>query len=133
MALELRVPTERVAPPKDLEIRPKQARAWVESLPLSHSMESGRKILANLCAVNRAKVEFDDRLQLYECYRPIAHVIFDELDAVYGKALLPLPAKCPPPLALLTSPRSTSPTTPAGSHRRPTECASSLTYSRIGS
>jgi hypothetical protein len=100
MALELRVPTERVAPPKDLEIRPKQARAWVESLPLSHSTESGRKILANLCAINRAKVEFDDRLQLYECYRPIAHVIFDELDAVYGKALLPLPAKAREALGL---------------------------------
>ena len=66
MALDLRVPAERIAPPRDLELRPKQARAWVESLPLSQSAEAGRKILANLCAINRTKVEFDDRLQLYE-------------------------------------------------------------------
>ena len=100
MALDLRVPAERVAPPKDLELRPKQAKAWVESLPLSQSADAGRRILANLCAINRAKVEFDDRLQLYETYRPIAHVVFDELDAVYGKSLLPLPTKAREALAL---------------------------------
>lgn len=100
MALDLRIPAERVAPPKDLELRPKQARAWVESLPLSQSTEAGRKILANLSALNRAKVEFDDRLQLLEAYRPVAHVVFDELDAVYGKSMLPLPTKAREALAL---------------------------------
>ena len=100
MALDLRVPAERIAPPRDLELRPKQARAWVESLPLSQSAEAGRKILANLCAINRTKVEFDDRLQLYETYRPVAEVVFDELDAVYGKSLLPLPPKAREALAL---------------------------------
>ena len=100
MALDLRIPTERLAPPRELELRPKHARAWVESLPLSQSTDSGRKILANLGAINRAKVEFDDRLQLLEAYRPIAHVVFDELDAVYGKALLPLPPKAREALVL---------------------------------
>ncbi|MBL0141750.1 MAG: hypothetical protein IPP91_06685 [Betaproteobacteria bacterium] len=100
MALDLRVPTDRIAPPKDLELRPKQAKAWVESLPLSLSAEAGRKILANLCAMNRTKVEFDDRLQILEAYHPIAHVVFDELDAIYGKSLLPLPAKAREALAL---------------------------------
>ena len=100
MALDLRIPTERQAPPKDLELRPKHAKAWVESLPLSQSAEAGRKILANLCAMNRAKVEFDDRLQVCEAYRPVAHVVFDELDAVYGKSLLPLPPKAREALAL---------------------------------
>ena len=100
MALDLRVPTERIAPPKDLELRPKQAKAWVESLPLSQSAEAGRKILGNLVAMNRAKVEFDDRLQLLEAYRPIAHVVFDELDDVYGKSALPLSAKAREALAL---------------------------------
>ena len=47
--LDLRVPTERIAPPKDLEMRPKQAKAWVESLPLAQSVDAGRKLLANLC------------------------------------------------------------------------------------
>ncbi len=100
MALDLRIPTERVAPPRDLELRPKQARAWAESLPLSQSADAGRRILANLCAINRAKVDFDDRLQLLEAYRPTAHVVFDELDAIYGKSPLPLPAKAREALAL---------------------------------
>jgi hypothetical protein len=100
MALELRVPTERVAPPKDLELRPRQAKAWVESLPLSQSVDAGRRILASLCAINRTKVDFDDRLQLLEAYRPIAHVVFEELDAVYGKSPLPLPPAAREALAL---------------------------------
>lgn len=100
MALDLRIPTERVAPPKDLELRPRQAKAWVESLPLSQSMDAGRKILASLCGLNRAKVEYDDRLQILEAYRPIAHVVFDELDAVYGKSSLPLPPKAREALAV---------------------------------
>ena len=100
MALDLRVPTERAAPPKDLELRPKQVKAWVESLPLSQSAEAGRKILANLCAINRTKVDFDDRMQIWEAYRPIAQVVLDELDAVYGKSLLPLPPKAREALAL---------------------------------
>jgi len=28
-----RVPAERVAPPRELEVRPKQVKAWLESLP----------------------------------------------------------------------------------------------------
>ncbi len=100
MALDLRIPTDRAAPPKDVDLRPKQAKAWVESLPLAQSADTGRRILANLCAINRAKVEYDDRLQILEAYRPIAHVVFDELDAVYGKALMPLPAKAREALAL---------------------------------
>ena len=100
MALDLRIPTERVAPPKDLDLRPRQAKAWVESLPLSQSAEAGRAILANLCALNRAKVEFDDRMQILEAYRPVALVVFDELDAVFGKSPLPLPPKAREALAL---------------------------------
>ncbi|MDH5264267.1 MAG: hypothetical protein OEX21_05895 [Betaproteobacteria bacterium] len=100
MALDLRIPAERVTLPRDLEIRPKQAKAWVESLPLSQSTDAGRRILANLCAINRAKVDYDDRLQLLEIYRPVAEVVFDELDAVYGKSLLPLPTKAREALAL---------------------------------
>jgi hypothetical protein len=100
LALDLRVPTERLAPPRDLELRPKQARAWAESLPLAQSAEAGRMILANLSAMNRAKVEFDDRLQLCEAYRPAAQVVFEELDAIYGKAALPLPAKAREALTL---------------------------------
>lgn len=103
MALDLRVPTERAALPAGLELRPKQVRAWIESLPLSQSAEVGRRILANLGATNRARVAFDERLQLLEAYWPIAQTAFEELDAVYGKAALPLPPRAREALALARS------------------------------
>jgi hypothetical protein len=103
MAMELRVPAERLAPPKDLELRPKQAKAWVESLPLSQSADAGHKILANVTTINRARVDFDVRLQLLEAYRPVAGVVLDELEAVYGKSALPLPPRPREALALARS------------------------------
>ena len=39
-------------------------------------------------------------LQLDEADRPVAEVVFDELDAAYGKSLLPLPPKAREALAL---------------------------------
>jgi cyclic-di-GMP-binding protein len=48
------------APP--LEIRPKQAKAWLESLPLAESIETAKKIRVNLAGLSRAKIELDDRL-----------------------------------------------------------------------
>ena len=86
----LSVPSERTAPPKDLEIRPKQVKAWVESLPLAQSLDASRKLCAHLAALNRAKVDVDTRLQILDVYRPVALTALEELDAVYGKATLPL-------------------------------------------
>ena len=34
MTLDLRIPDERLALPKDIDLRPKHAKAWVESLPM---------------------------------------------------------------------------------------------------
>ncbi len=93
MPLDLSVPTERAAPPKDLEIRPKQARAWIESLPLAQSIEAAKKIRANLAAMSRSKIDTDERAQVLEAYRPIVSVVLEELDAVYAKSALPLTAK----------------------------------------
>ena len=52
--------------------------------------DAGRKVLAHLTALNRARVDSDDRLQILETYRPFAVTLFEELEAVYGKATLPL-------------------------------------------
>jgi hypothetical protein len=93
MPLDLTVPADRTSPPKDLEIRPKHAKAWLEALPLARSIEAGRKIRANLAAMSRSKIELDDRLQLLEAYRPITSVILEELDAVYARSALPLTPK----------------------------------------
>jgi hypothetical protein len=90
MPLVLPVPADRAPPPKDLEIRPKQVRAWIDSLPLAHAVDAGRKILAHLTALNRSRVDTDDRLQILEGYRPIARTMIEEMEAIYGKASLPL-------------------------------------------
>ena len=90
MPLVLNFPAERVAPPKDLEIRPKQVKAWIESLPLAQSLDAGRKLCAHLAALNRAKIDLDTRLQILDVYRPTAAVALEELDAIYGKSTLPL-------------------------------------------
>lgn len=101
MAVILSVPAERSAPPKDLEVRPKQVKAWLESLPLARSSaEAGRTLIAHLAAVNRAKIDADDRAQILEAYRPVAHVLLEEMEAIYAKATLPLPPRARDALTL---------------------------------
>ncbi len=90
MPLVLNLPADRAAPPKDLEIRPKQVKAWIEGLPLGQSLDASRKLCAHLAALNRAKLDIDTRLQILDVYRPVAAVALEELDAIYGKSTLPL-------------------------------------------
>ena len=92
MPLQLSTP-DRIAPPKDLEVRPKQVKAWIESLPLAQSLDSTRKMCAHLAALNRAKLDLDSRLQILAAYRPVAAMALEELDALYNKATLPLVPK----------------------------------------
>jgi hypothetical protein len=82
-------PTERAAPPKDLEIRPRQSKAWVDALPIAQPLEAARKLAAYLAAVNRTKVGLEDRIQIFDGARAMATTILDELDAVYGKSSPP--------------------------------------------
>ena len=99
MPLELRVPVERSSPPKDLEVRPKALKAWMEFLPLAQPLEAARILLAHATGVNRAKVETEERIHILEVYRPIADVLFEELDHMYSRAPQPLPARARDALA----------------------------------
>ncbi|MBC8023390.1 MAG: hypothetical protein H7Y14_09745 [Burkholderiales bacterium] len=85
-----RVPAERSAPPRELEVRPKQAKAWIESLPLGQSVETARKMSAHLSGLNRAKIPPEDRVQILDTYRPFAGTVLEELEAVFGKSSMPL-------------------------------------------
>jgi len=100
MPLDLTVPAARAAPPKDLELRPKQAKAWLESLPLAQCLDAGRRVHTNLAAMSRSKIETDDRVALLEAYRPVMSVILEELDAIYAKSSLPLTPKARESLTL---------------------------------
>ena len=96
----LSVPAERTAPPRDLEIRPKHVKAWIESLPLGQSIDAGKKLVTHLASLNRAKMDLDNRLQLLEVYRPVTATLLDDLDAIYSKSTLPLNARALEALSL---------------------------------
>jgi hypothetical protein len=89
----LSVPAERAIPPKDLEIRPRQAKAWVDALPVAQPLDAARKLAAYLATINRSKVGLEDRIQILDASRPMATTILDELDAAYGKSSPPHGAK----------------------------------------
>jgi len=92
MPLQLAVP-ERAAASKDLETRPKQVKAWIDSLPLAQGMDSARRMTQHLAQVNRAKLDQEVRLAILEAYRGAAATALEELDAVYSKVTLPLTPK----------------------------------------
>ena len=93
MALSLSIPLATQPPPKNIELNPKKARAWVESLPLTKTFESGRALAEAVTTINRAKLLAEERVALLEVYRPILQVLLEELDAVYAFATLPLQPK----------------------------------------
>ena len=97
---QLRMPVERAAPPRELEIRPKQVKVWLASLPLAQSLDSAKRLATHLAAINRSKIDLDDRVEILDSYRASAATLLDELDAVYGKAALPLAPRARDALAL---------------------------------
>jgi hypothetical protein len=90
MPLSLSVPVSTRPLPKEIETNPKKARAWVEALPLTKTIDSARAIVANLEAINRGKLLADERVAVVETYRPVVSVLLDELDAIYAFSSLPL-------------------------------------------
>lgn len=100
MPLALSFPAVRTAPPKDLEIRPKQVKAWIDALPLAQVHDSTRKLTTHLATLNRVKLDVDARNQLLEIHRPVAATLLEELEALYEKASLPLAARAREALVL---------------------------------
>jgi cyclic-di-GMP-binding protein len=78
---------------RGVEIRPKALKSWVETLPLSHILDSAKKVYDSLRLYNRAKVEADVRRDVYDVLAPTLKVIFEELDALYAGVGLPLSEK----------------------------------------
>ncbi|MBL8519790.1 MAG: hypothetical protein JNK75_03880 [Betaproteobacteria bacterium] len=93
MALGLNVPVPSQPLPKDIEVNPKKARAWVDTLPLTKTVESAKVLVATLSALNNAKLPAEERVALVDAYRPVLNVLFDELEAIYAYASLPLQAR----------------------------------------
>jgi hypothetical protein len=93
MALALSVPAATQNSPKGLETRPKHAKAWIESLPLTKTIQSGRTVCEHLSELNRARFPAEERLELMEIYHPVLATLLDELEHVFASSQLPLPAK----------------------------------------
>ncbi len=93
MPLSLSVPVSSGSLSKEIETNPKKARAWVESLPLTKTIESTKAIAEKMAALNRGKISAEERIALFEIYRPVVTVLLDELDAIYAYASLPLQPK----------------------------------------
>jgi len=90
MPAVLAIPGTRQAPAADLELRPKALKAWLESLPLAQTLDTSRKLVAYLSALNGARVAPDLRVELMETCRTICEVLLDELDDIYAKSPQPL-------------------------------------------
>jgi hypothetical protein len=88
--MDLTLPFALAAPAPDLEIRPRQVKRWIESLPLNVTFESGRALCRHLAATNRARLENDARLEILEAHRQAAGRILSDLEAMYVAAPLPL-------------------------------------------
>ncbi len=93
LKLKLSVPVSKRSLPKEVATSPRKARAWVESLPLTRATEAARELVQNLDALNHAKLEPEERVAVVDTYRTVAAVIFEELEAIYANANLPLPPK----------------------------------------
>ena len=81
MALSLSVPVSTRSLPKEIETNPKKARIWVESLPLTKTIESANSMIYMLESINRSKFAAEERIELVEIYRPVITVLMDELEA----------------------------------------------------
>lgn len=76
-----------------MEIRPKQARAWLTALPIANSLHTARQIYQALFALNRSELTTQNRLELMELYcGPVASVT-TALQVHFSRVALPLTAK----------------------------------------
>ena len=88
--LSLPVGQQSVGP---IEVYPKQARAWLDSLPIANSIETAHRIYQSLVALNRNKLAMQDRLELMELYRGPVIAACAGLQIHFSKLALPLTPK----------------------------------------
>jgi hypothetical protein len=87
MASRFSIPSATQPPPKGMELHPKKARAWVESLPRTKIIESGRAVPDVPYAIAPNSQQRNELRSLKPTARRAR--LLDELDAVYAFATLP--------------------------------------------
>ncbi len=73
------------------ETNPKEARAWLESLPLADSGEAARDIYQALYTLNRLELATQSRLDLMELYKGPVAMVSSVLQSQFVGLALPLP------------------------------------------
>jgi cyclic-di-GMP-binding protein len=91
MSFRFSVPTVDASANIGAHLRPRQAKPWIDSLPLGDVIGTARAIYTSLYASNRARLDDDDRFKLLEIYRPRLLRVLSELGREYSEATLPLP------------------------------------------
>ncbi len=84
------LPAVDVARTINLDIKPKQAAAWLKKLPLSNPIEAAEELAEYLATANRAKIGHDIRARLAETLAPAAEDCVNALREQYLSAALPL-------------------------------------------
>jgi hypothetical protein len=100
MLLDPSVSVHGRAATAELEIRPRQVKAWIDTLPLAQTVESARQLCEHLSAVNGAKLDPDERLQILEAHRAVATVLLEDLDDLYARAAQPMARRASEALAV---------------------------------
>lgn len=90
MSFKFSVPTVDANASIGSHMRPRQAKAWIESLPSGDPSGSARAIYTSLYAANRARLSDDDRFKLLEIYHPKLLSVLEHLGRDYYEATLPL-------------------------------------------
>jgi len=90
--LNLTIPSKRISA-WVAETDPRNARAWLDSLPLADSAEAAREIYQALYTINRQELDVSQRYELMELYtRPVATVV-SSLQSTLIRLAMPLPPK----------------------------------------
>lgn len=90
--LALSVPQQKIAA-SPAEIRPKQARAWLISLPAANAVAMARQLYQALYAVNRVALTAQNRLELMTLYHEPVAAAGAALQVHLSRLTLPLPPK----------------------------------------
>ena len=85
----LSLPPERVSA-WVVETDPSETQAWLATLPLTDSVQTGQQLYQALFTLNRMAVDSDDRLLLMELYRKPVAAVSAGLQTHFARLALPL-------------------------------------------
>src|SRR6478609_4073034 len=88
---------------KDLDIRTRSVRAWLDTLPPTRPVDAANALLERVHRANRTAVSADDRLEFLRTIRPFAEMVKDELAQMCADATIPLSERAQQALAAARS------------------------------